>query len=89
MEAIVNWLNGVVWSNALVYLILGVGLFFSVATRFFQIRHFKDMVKLTFNGNSSAVGVSSFQASAMSVGSRVGIGNIAGVATAITFGGRT
>ncbi|MGO4890530.1 alanine/glycine:cation symporter family protein [Anaerobacillus sp. MEB173] len=87
MESIVNWLNGIVWSSALIYLILGVGLFYSIATRFFQFRHFKDMVKLTFNGSSSAAGVSSFQALSMSVGSRAGIGNIAGVATAITFGG--
>ncbi|MCF6409535.1 alanine/glycine:cation symporter family protein [Pseudalkalibacillus salsuginis] len=87
MESIINWLNGIVWSSALVYLILGVGLFYSIATRFFQFRHFKDMIRLTFKGDSSAAGVSSFQALSMSVGSRAGIGNIAGVATAITFGG--
>ncbi|WP_221563208.1 sodium:alanine symporter family protein [Alkalihalobacillus sp. TS-13] len=87
MELIINWLNGIVWSSALVYLILGVGLFYSIATRFFQFRHFKDMVRLTFKGESSSAGVSSFQALSMSVGSRAGIGNIAGVATAITFGG--
>jgi alanine or glycine:cation symporter, AGCS family len=87
MNAIVNWLNSVVWSSALVYIILGVGLFYSIATRFFQIRLLKDMIKLTFTRDSSAEGVSSFQAISMSIGSRVGIGNIAGVATAITFGG--
>ncbi|WP_227937643.1 alanine/glycine:cation symporter family protein [Alkalihalobacillus deserti] len=87
MESNVNWLNGIVWSSALVYLILGVGLFYSIVTRFFQIRHIKDMVKLTFKGTSSSAGISSFQALSMSVGSRAGIGNIAGVATAITFGG--
>jgi AGCS family alanine or glycine:cation symporter len=87
MEAIVNWMNGIVWSSALVYLILGVGLFYTIVTRFFQVRHLKDMVTLTFKGTSSSAGVSSFQALTMSVGSRAGIGNIAGVATAITFGG--
>ncbi|WP_431801389.1 alanine/glycine:cation symporter family protein [Halobacillus andaensis] len=87
MESIINWLNGMVWSSALVYLILAVGFFYSIATRFFQIRYFAEMVKLTFKGNSSSAGVSSFQALSMSVGSRAGIGNIAGVATAITFGG--
>ncbi|RBW68518.1 alanine/glycine:cation symporter family protein [Bacillus taeanensis] len=87
MQSVVNWLNGIVWSSALVYLILGVGLFYSITTRFFQIRHLKEMVKLTFKGDSSEAGVSSFQALSMSVGSRVGIGNIAGVATAIAYGG--
>lgn len=87
METIINCLNGIVWSSALVYLILAVGLFYTIATRFFQFRLFKDMVKLTFKGDSSSAGISSLQALSMSVGSRAGIGNIAGVATAITFGG--
>jgi AGCS family alanine or glycine:cation symporter len=45
------------------------------------------MLRLMFQGQRSAAGVSSFQALAMSLSGRVGIGNIAGVATAITFGG--
>ncbi|WP_227937645.1 alanine/glycine:cation symporter family protein [Alkalihalobacillus deserti] len=87
MESIVNWLNGIVWSTALVYLFLGVGLFYSIVTRFVQVRSIKDMVKLSFQGGSSKSGISSFQALSMSLGSRVGTGNIAGVATAIAFGG--
>lgn len=87
MENIVDWLNGIIWSSALVYLFLAVGLFYSIATRFLQVRMLKDMVKLTFSGGKSKAGVSSFQAFSMSLGSRVGTGNIAGVATAIAFGG--
>lgn len=87
MEAFVNWLNGIIWSPALVYLCLGVGLFYSIATRFLQIRHVGDMNKLMFDRNSSDAGVSSFQAISMSLAGRVGTGNIAGVATAIAFGG--
>ncbi|TWT01528.1 sodium:alanine symporter family protein [Planomicrobium sp. CPCC 101079] len=87
MENFVDWLNGIVWSSALVYLFLGVGLFYSIATRFLQVRLLKDMLKLTFNRDRSKAGVSSFQAFSMSLGSRVGTGNIAGVATAIAFGG--
>ena len=87
MENIVDWLNGIIWSSALVYLFLAVGLFYSIATRFLQVRLFRDMLKLTFKGDSSKAGVSSFQAFSMSLGSRVGTGNIAGVATAIAFGG--
>lgn len=87
MEAFVGWLNNLIWSPALVYLCLGVGLFYSIATRFLQIRHVGDMGKLMFDRNSSDAGVSSFQAISMSLAGRVGTGNIAGVATAIAFGG--
>jgi AGCS family alanine or glycine:cation symporter len=87
MENFVDWLNGIVWSSALVYLFLIVGLFYTISTRFLQVRLLKDMVRLVFKGDTSKAGVSSFQAFTMSLGSRVGTGNIAGVATAIAFGG--
>ncbi|ALC91749.1 sodium:alanine symporter [Bacillus sp. FJAT-18017] len=87
MEDLVTWLNGYVWSSWLVFAFLGIGLLYTILTRFVQIRYFKDMIKLTFEGGGSKAGVSSFQALAMSLGSRVGTGNIAGVATAIAFGG--
>lgn len=87
MQGIVDSLNGIVWSSALVYLCLGAGVYFSFRTRFLQIRHFKDMAKYLFGGSASDEGVSSFQAFAMSVAGRVGTGNIAGVATAIAMGG--
>jgi alanine or glycine:cation symporter, AGCS family len=88
VEQIVNWLNTeVVWSAALVYLCLGTGLYFSIRTRFLQIRHVGEMVRLMFKGEKSDAGVSSFQALALSLSGRVGTGNIAGVATAIAFGG--
>lgn len=87
MENIINVLNGLVWSPLLVYLFLGVGVFYSIATRFVQIRQLKEMVKLSFESQKSSTGVTSFQALSMSLGSRVGTGNIAGVATAIALGG--
>jgi len=87
LEAFVNWLNGIIWSQGLIYLCLGAGLFYSLATRFMQVRHIKDMVKLMFDGKSSEAGVSSFQALSMGLSGRVGTGNIAGVATAIAYGG--
>ena len=65
----------------------GVGLYFSLRSRFLQLRHMKEMVRLMFDGKSTDAGVSSFQALAMTLAGRVGTGNIAGVATAITFGG--
>jgi AGCS family alanine or glycine:cation symporter len=87
MEEIIGVLNGIVWSNALIVLCLGTGLYFSVRTRFLQVRHIREMFRLLFDGKSSESGVSSFQALAMSLAGRVGTGNIAGVATAIAFGG--
>ena len=87
MESLVNALNGIIWSNALIYLCLGAGLFYSIMTRFVQVRLFKEMIRLLFQGKSSEDGISSFQALAVSLAGRVGMGNIAGVAAAIGFGG--
>jgi AGCS family alanine or glycine:cation symporter len=87
MEEFVGIVNSFVWSNALIYLCLGTGLYFSLRTRFLQLRHFKEMFRLLFDGESSESGVSSFQSLSMSLAGRVGTGNIAGVATAIAFGG--
>ena len=87
MEAFITVLNDLIWSEALIYLCLGAGLFYSALTRFGQVRHFKEMCKLLLSSNDSAKGISSFQALAVSLSGRVGVGNIAGVAAAIGFGG--
>ncbi|HCU67261.1 MAG TPA: sodium:alanine symporter [Rheinheimera sp.] len=87
MNEIVNSINNVIWSPALIYLCLGAGLFYSLMTRFAQVRHFKEMCKLMLNNSESDKGISSFQALAVSLSGRVGVGNIAGVAAAIGFGG--
>ena len=87
MESLVNVVNGIIWSPALIYLCLGAGLFYSIMTRFVQVRLFSEMISLLFKGKSRAQGISSFQALAVSLAGRVGMGNIAGVAAAIGFGG--
>lgn len=87
MEGFISALNGIIWSPALIYLCLGAGLFYSLLTRFAQVRHFKEMWKLLLNNSESDKGISSFQALAVSLSGRVGVGNIAGVAAAIGFGG--
>ncbi len=84
---IVGVLHDLIWSNYLVWLCLGAGVFFSLIMFLPQVRLIKDMVKQLFTDNSSENGVSSFQSFAMALGGRVGTGNIAGVATAIGFGG--
>lgn len=87
MEQAIGWLNGIIWSPALIYLCLGAGVFYSILTRFAQVRHFFEMWRLLFRGEDSEAGISSFQALAVSLSGRVGMGNIAGVAAAIGFGG--
>ncbi|MGL6045386.1 MAG: alanine:cation symporter family protein, partial [Vogesella sp.] len=87
MQELVDFLNGWIWSKGLIFLCLGVGLYFSIRSRFAQVRHFGEMIRLMFDGKGDSSGVSSFQALAMTLAGRVGTGNIAGVATAITFGG--
>lgn len=87
MSDFITALNGVLWSSPVIYILLGVGLLFSILTRFLQVRHIKEMIVLMFQGKSSEAGVSSFQALSIALSGRVGTGNIAGVATAIAFGG--
>jgi AGCS family alanine or glycine:cation symporter len=87
MENIINTINSIVWSNALIILCLGAGIYFSFITRFLQVRYLGEMIRLLFKGKSSDKGVSSFQAFSIAIAGRVGTGNIAGVATAIAMGG--
>ena len=87
MQEIVNAISGFLWEPTLVYLLLGTGLFFSILTRFVQVRLFGEMWRLLFSSKESARGISSFQALAVSLSGRVGTGNIAGVAAAIGVGG--
>ncbi len=87
MEKIVTLANEIIWSNALIILCAGAGIYFSTVTRFLQVRYIKEMIRLLRHGASSQKGVSSFQAFSIAVSGRVGTGNIAGVATAIAMGG--
>lgn len=94
MEIVNEWIsavNNVLWSYILISMLLGCAIWFSYKTRFVQFRLIGEMVRLL--GDSAAKGkhkekhISSFQAFAVSLASRVGTGNLAGVATAIAIGG--
>ncbi|WP_280298516.1 alanine/glycine:cation symporter family protein [Nocardia neocaledoniensis] len=87
MAEFLSTINGYIWSDSLIYLCLAAGVYFSIRSRFVQVRQIPEMIRLLLHGEKSAAGVSSFQALAMSLSGRVGTGNIAGVATAIAFGG--
>lgn len=90
MERIVSAINDVVWSPALVVLLVGAGLYFSIRTRFVQLRRIGVMTHLLFGKKDKPKekkGVSSFEAFCIALSGRVGTGNIVGVATAIALGG--
>lgn len=86
-EKFIQGLNSIVWSTPLVALCLIAGVYLSIRMKFPQVRLFKNMIKLLFSKEKSESGVTPFQAFATTVGGRVGVGNIAGVATAIFYGG--
>ena len=52
MDVIVEKLNGILWGPWFIYGILLIGLFFSIITRFLQVRHIKDMFVLMFKGKN-------------------------------------
>lgn len=84
---ITSQINAILWSTPLVIFILLVGGIYSLRMKFPQLRLVKDQIKILIGGKSSASGISSFQGFAMVLGGRVGVGAIAGVATAIYYGG--
>ena len=87
MENFISQVNAIVWNPALVVLLLGAGLYFSVRTRFVQVRKFSTMLRSLFSKKEDGKGISSFEAFCIALSGRVGTGNIVGVATAIAFGG--
>ncbi|CAL9336860.1 Sodium_proton-dependent alanine carrier protein [Streptomyces sp. enrichment culture] len=86
MDGILGTLYDLIW-DPLVYLTLITGTIYTVATRGVQVRHLRGMLGSLLGRADSDTGTSSFQAFAMALGGRVGVGNIAGVATAIAYGG--
>ena len=91
INELITQLNDAIWSYVLIVALVGCGLWFTWRTRFVQFRMVGEMVRLlTDSAVDSVKGVkhiSSFQAFAVSVATRVGTGNLAGVASAIAIGG--
>ena len=93
LDQLTTDLYNIIWALPLTILALGTGLYFTLRMKFPQVRLFKDMVHYLLGRDrkkgdkTSDEGMSSFQAFALALGGRVGVGNIAGVATAICFGG--
>ena len=88
MADIVAQITEIIWSPALVGLLIFAGLYFTIGTRFVQVRHLGDMVRSLFAAKAgTGKGISSFEAFCMALSGRIGTGNIVGVATAIVIGG--
>lgn len=87
----IDSINTFLWSYILIAMLITLGLYFTFKTKFVQFRYFKEMFRLLGDGaskDSKTEGkVSSFQAFCISTASRVGTGNIAGIAIAIVGGG--
>lgn len=87
MKEVLSWINEFLYSNVLLILLAGAGIYFTIRTRFVQVRLLKEGFHLLHEKAHTKDGVSSFQALMISTASRVGTGNIAGVATALAAGG--
>ncbi len=88
MSALINVINLVLWEYVLVYGLLAVGLYFTIRLKLIQFLHFGEMFRLLKGApTEDKAGISPFQALTVSLASRVGTGNIAGVAVALYLGG--
>ncbi|HBF9841239.1 TPA: alanine:cation symporter family protein [Clostridioides difficile] len=88
----VVFVNNYLWSYILIIMLVVIGIYFTIKTNFVQFRYFIEMFRLlgdgTANKNAKKEGkISSFQAFCISTSSRVGTGNIAGIAIAVVAGG--
>ncbi|MCB1265836.1 MAG: alanine:cation symporter family protein [Mycobacterium sp.] len=84
---LIDPVNKALYTYILVYLLVAVGIYFTIRTRFVQFRYFPRMLKQLVHSRSHDPGISPFQAFCVGLASRVGTGNIAGVAIALTVGG--
>jgi len=88
VETTLNFIDDRFYAYVLSALLVTVGLYFTASTRGIQLRHMGTMIRSITGSRSGAQGgISSFQAFAVGLAARVGIGNVAGVALAIVLGG--
>lgn len=87
LNLLINFFNDILWGYVLIVMLLFVGAYFTLKTRFVQLRYFVQMIKVLGDSVGHKGGVSSFKAFCISTASRVGTGNLAGVAIAIASGG--
>ncbi|MFR4798152.1 MAG: alanine:cation symporter family protein, partial [Lentihominibacter sp.] len=79
--------NDFLYSKFLIIVLIGAGIYFTVRSKFVQIRLLPEACRVVTEKSHTEGGMSSFQALMIATASRVGTGNIAGIATAIVAGG--
>ena len=84
---LIGQISNLMYSYILIIILLGGGIWFTFRTKFVQFRMFKESIKVVMEKPDKEGGVSSFQALMVSTASRVGTGNIVGIATAVCLGG--
>lgn len=91
LNSLVGSINDFLWTYIIIVVLVGCGLWFTFSTGLIQLRALPEMVRLLMGDlgrrPSGRKAISSFQAFCVSTASRVGVGNIAGVAIAIVTGG--
>ena len=87
MSAILDAISTALYSYILIILLIGVGLYFFIRTKALPLRMFGESIRVVMEKPEKGSDFSSFRALMVSTASRVGVGNIAGVATAIALGG--
>ncbi|PYF80495.1 AGCS family alanine or glycine:cation symporter [Marinomonas alcarazii] len=88
MAAIINFLNDIFWGYILIYGLLAVGVYFTLRLGFIQVRRFPEFIRTVLKApQTDRGGISPFQALCTSLASRVGTGNMTGVAVALYLGG--
>lgn len=93
LTAQISMVSDFIWNNLLLFLLVGTGIFFTIRTRFVQVRKFGEGMRRMFGGFSlngeqaNHEGMSSFQALTTAIAAQVGTGNITGCATALYSGG--
>ncbi|MBR5468712.1 MAG: alanine:cation symporter family protein [Firmicutes bacterium] len=86
-SSLIGSISNIMYSYLLIILLLAVGLYFTFRTKFIQVRLLGESIRLVADNKSEGNKVSSFEALMVSTASRVGTGNIVGVANAIAIGG--
>ena len=101
IQSVIAAIGDFLWGYILIFALIGCGVLFTVKMRFVQFTNLREMWRLLFNSRDSVAEVlngapnedhqrkhiSSFQAFVVALASRIGTGNLAGVATAISVGG--
>lgn len=88
MDAVIDFLNSILWGYVLIYGLLAVGVYFTIRLGFLQFIHFGELFRVIGGSRKGdKAGISPFQALTVSLASRVGTGNLAGVAVALYLGG--